>query len=77
MNCPKCNAEWDLDELMEYYYEKDDVDMLNTDLASIIEKPIDSEINESVCISCPEREHDFQINMKFKKIEQTIEEIKG
>lgn len=77
MNCPRCNAEWNLEELMEYYYEDDDINMLNMDLADYIEKPIGAEIYKPVCISCPKCEHDFQVSMKFKKIEQTIEEIKG
>lgn len=77
MNCPRCNAKWNLNELMEYYYEDDDMDMLNDDLVDQINLSIGEIINNNICISCPECEHDFQISMTFKKIEQTIEEIEG
>lgn len=73
--CPKCGAKWNLTEKFEDYFDEgSDADSLITSLA---ETPIDGEYSRTEFISCDNCDTDFTINMKFKKIGQTIEEFKG
>ena len=75
MKCPKCNTEWDLDEVLYLYYE--DHEDAELELFRKIEVPVGGIYKTSVCISCPICEKDFELSMTFNKVSQSIEKIGG